>query len=272
MNKENNNRLKQLIEYIEANLEEKIEYKKLAQILLVNEYTLHRIFYFVTNTSLVEYIRKRRLSMAAMDLLKTDSKIIDIAIKYQYESETSFARAFKNMMGFTPKDIRKNQKNITYFPVFKFDDINEEVKEITFQKVEDMSFILYTIDKKTTMQKLPEMIQEYWKETLCNNKEITFTEKSYGLVEYNKNFYDSKTEVTYYIGSTKEFKNSKKYHINHKNFLVFQIDTIEGDKIHKFTKDIYEKVIPYIGYNLDEVPDIEEYIEDKITKIYIPIK
>lgn len=77
------------------NLTERIEYKKLAQILLVNEYTLHRIFYFVTNISLADYNRKRRISMATIDLLERKHKIMDIAIKYQYDSATAFARHLK---------------------------------------------------------------------------------------------------------------------------------------------------------------------------------
>ena len=52
---------------------------------------------------------------------------------------------------------------------------------------------------------------------------------------------------------------------------MFQIDTIEGEKVNKFTKEIYTNVIPNLGYNLDTLPDIEEYINDKITKLYIPI-
>ena len=270
MYKENNNRLKKVIEYIEENLTEKIEYKKLAQILLINEYTLHRIFYFVTNISLADYIRKRRLSMSAIDLLEEKGRIIDIAVKYQYESATAFSRAFKKMMGFTPKEIHKNQKRITYFPILKFDDIDEETREITFEKLENVSFELYTICKKTNMQQCAKVARDFWKEVI-KNKSIIFEEKSYGLAEYDKNFYTSNSEAIYYIGSTQKFPKSQKYSIQNKKFLVFQIDTIEGEKVNKFTKEIYTNVIPNLGYNLDTLPDIEEYINDKITKLYIPI-
>lgn len=270
MDKKNRDRLKELIAYIETNLTEKIEYKKLAQILLVNEYTLHRIFYFVTNISLADYIRKRRISMAAIDLLESKEKIMDVAIKYQYESATAFARAFKKMMGFTPKEIYKNQKRIHYFPVLKFDDIEEEGKEITFQKIDNISFTLYTIYKETTMQQLPQVARDFWKE-VNKDKLVVFADRSYGLVEYNKNFYQDNSKANYYIGSTRKFPKGKKYVIDNKNFLVFQINTIEGDKISQFTKYIYAKVIPNLGYNLDNVPDIEEYSNDEITKLYIPI-
>ena len=131
---QNQNRLNELIKYIEENLTEKIEYKNLAKILLVNEYTLHRIFYFVTNITLADYIRKRRLSMAAIDLLEKNNKVLDVAIKYQYDSGTSFSRAFKKMMGFLPKDIHKNMDNIKYFPILTFEDTIEEQKELHLKK------------------------------------------------------------------------------------------------------------------------------------------
>ena len=95
MNKQSNEKFKALIEYIERNLYEEISYKKLSQILGVNEYTMHRIFLFVTNYTVAEYIRKRRLSMSALDLIEGKERIIDIAIKYNYDSSQSFSRAFK---------------------------------------------------------------------------------------------------------------------------------------------------------------------------------
>lgn len=76
MNKQSNERFKNLIKYIEDNLCEEINYKKLSMILGVNEYTMHRIFVFVTNYTLADYIRKRRLSMATLDLLEGKEKII----------------------------------------------------------------------------------------------------------------------------------------------------------------------------------------------------
>lgn len=270
MYKENKNRLEELIEYVEKNLTEKIDYKKLAQILLVNEYTLHRIFYFVTNISLAEYIRKRRLSMAAIDLLEGKEKIIDIAIKYQYDSATAFSRAFKNMMGFNPKEVHKNQREISYFPVLKLDEIEEELEEITFQKLENVSFEFYTIHRQAKLKDLAKVAQTFWKEIIKENK-MHFGKYSYGIAEYNKNMQNPNEKATYYIGVTFPFPKSKKYTIHNKKFLVFQLDTINGEKVNQFTKHIYTHIIPNLGYNLDDVPDIEEYVDDKITKLYIPI-
>ena len=84
----------------------------------INEYTMQRIFLFVTNYTLGEYIRKRRLSMSALDLLEGKEKVIDIAIKYNYESSQAFSRAFKSMMGFLPSQIDDNKNDIKFFPQY----------------------------------------------------------------------------------------------------------------------------------------------------------
>lgn len=270
MFKENNERLKLLIKYIEENLTEAIDYKELAKILLVNEYSLHRIFYFVTGISLVEYIRKRRLSRAAIELLENKQKIVDMAVKYQYDSATAFSRAFRKMMGFTPKDVYKYQRKIVYFPIMQFDDVNEEVTEITFQKLENVSFELYIIGRETTIKETPKVARDFWKEVNSNNI-IDSEENAYGVVEYKKGDDSPNAKSIYSIGCKKPFKNSKKLVISNKKFLMFQIDTIEGKEVNKFTNYIYTNIIPNLGYNLDEVPDIEEYIDEKVTKIYIPI-
>jgi len=270
MFRENNERLKLVIKYIEENLTEQIDYKELAKILLVNEYSLHRIFYFVTGISLVEYIRKRRLSMAAIELLENNPKIINTALKYQYDSATSFSRAFRKMMGFTPKDIHKYQKSIVYFPIMQFDDIYEKLTEVAFQKVENISFELYIIGRETTIKETPKVAKDFWKEV--NSKNILDDEgNSYGIVEYKKEDDNPNAKSIYSIGSKKPFKNSKKLVISNKKFLVFQINTINGNEITKFSKYIYTNIIPNLGYNLDNVPDIEEYIDFRITKLYIPI-
>ena len=114
--------LNQMIQYIENHLTEKIEYKELAKIVGVSEYSLQRIFLFLTNVSLAEYIRKRRLSKAFEELKTSDIKIIDLAIKYQYDSNISFARAFKNLFGITPSECKTNVKEYTLFPIIKFNN------------------------------------------------------------------------------------------------------------------------------------------------------
>ena len=116
--------LNNMIKNIEENLTQDIEYKKLSQIVGVSEYSLQRIFIFLTNISLSEYIRKRRLSRAFEELKTTDVKIIDIAIKYKYDSQISFARAFKSMFGMTPSECKTTNIEYKQFPIITLNNNN----------------------------------------------------------------------------------------------------------------------------------------------------
>ncbi len=104
--------LNEMINCIEDNLENEIKYEKLARILGVNEYTMKSIFSVICNMSVVEYIRKRRLSNAGFDLYRNNEKIIDIALKYQYESATAFSRAFEKFHGIQPSKVKNNPKGL----------------------------------------------------------------------------------------------------------------------------------------------------------------
>ena len=82
--------LNEITRYIDDNLEEDINYEVLSKMLGVNVYTMQRLFAMIASISLSEYIRKRRLSSAGYDLYKGDLKVIDVAVKYQYNNATSF--------------------------------------------------------------------------------------------------------------------------------------------------------------------------------------
>jgi len=262
-------KLNELIKYIEDNLDKELEYKTLANILCVNEYSLHRIFYFVTNMSLAEYIRKRRLTVACTDLLN-GLKVIDVSVKYGYESATSFGRAFKKMMGFSPKDILKNKDKLKALPVFDFTKISKASEEINYSIVKNITFNLYSISKSMPIDIIPDVASPFWDEMLAN-KDFTFKDKRYGIVEYDK-FTEEPQMATYHIASTCNFKGSKSYIIENKTFLKFSIDSRDALDISSFTNMIYACVIPYLGYNLDTIPDIEEYEGEITTNIYIPIQ
>ena len=87
------------IEYINNNLDKKIGLEDIAGRVFMSKFHFHRIFHAVTGKSVAEYIRERRLEEAAKELVNTDSKIVDIALKYQFSSQESFTKAFKRLYG-----------------------------------------------------------------------------------------------------------------------------------------------------------------------------
>lgn len=124
--------MNKVVSHIETNLTEAIVYEDLARIVGCSTYEFSRIFSFMAGISLSEYIRRRRLSQAVFDIQKGDDKIIDIALKYCYESPQTFTRAFKELHGVAPTEARKGAKLKNYPPI-SFMLTIRGVNEMTFK-------------------------------------------------------------------------------------------------------------------------------------------
>ena len=99
-------RLNQSIEYIEQHITEELDYEKVAKVAGCPSYYFQQMFLYMTDMTLREYIRRRRLSLAAVELQKDTGRVIDIAVKYGYESPTAFTRAFKSFHGIVPSVLK----------------------------------------------------------------------------------------------------------------------------------------------------------------------
>ena len=108
------------IEYIESNLTEEISYDRAAQIACCSTYHFQRMFSFITGVPLSEYIRRRRLTLAAFELQNGGIKVIDTALKYGYESPEAFSRAFKKMHGIMPVSARDIGVSLKAYPKLTF--------------------------------------------------------------------------------------------------------------------------------------------------------
>jgi len=107
--------IQKAIDYIEANLTEEIDYEKVAAQSFSSSYHFQRIFSILCGYTLGEYIRLRRLSLAGAELAKNKEKVIDIALKYGYDSPDSFAKAFQKFHGITPSQARADGNRLRSF-------------------------------------------------------------------------------------------------------------------------------------------------------------
>lgn len=107
--------LQKSIAYMEEHLLEDMTPEDIASYCGYSAGHLARGFQIVTGYSFSEYIRNRRMYLAALELEQSKLKVIDVAMKYGYESPDSFTRAFRKFHGFTPNQIQANQKQIQIF-------------------------------------------------------------------------------------------------------------------------------------------------------------
>ncbi|GAE90199.1 AraC family transcriptional regulator [Acetivibrio straminisolvens] len=101
--------LERAINYIESHLCEDIDLSSVSKEAGYSLYHFHRIFKSVTGDSIKDYIRKRRITEAAKELVYTDKPVVDIGVKYGYESREAFSRAFEKVYGRNPSEVRKSK-------------------------------------------------------------------------------------------------------------------------------------------------------------------
>lgn len=99
-------RMEKILDYIEEHLTEPIDFDEIAKLACCSNYNFQRVFSFCMEIPLAEYIRNRRMSSAADELRNSDMRILDIAVKYGYDSQEAFSRAFMKFHGLTPKQAR----------------------------------------------------------------------------------------------------------------------------------------------------------------------
>lgn len=108
--------LNDALAYIEDHLDGTLDTDEAARIAACSAYQLKRMFPYLAGITLSEYVRCRAMTRAAQDLLGTHEKVIDIALRYGYESPTAFSKAFRRVHGMSPSDARQPGAKVTLHP------------------------------------------------------------------------------------------------------------------------------------------------------------
>lgn len=257
--------LNEITKYIDEHLEEKIDDEILSKMLGVNTYTMKRLFTMISGVTLSEYIRKRRLSNAGYDLYNENSKIIDIAIKYEYENATSFSRAFEKFHGIKPSLVTKETK-LKNFPRIIFNEEVEITKELEYEIIELDELILYGLGCKTSNDTIMHDAPKYFLEFENKYKDI------YGEVVYGMITYDEIREETkkYYCLYDKKINEFEKIILPKSKWLKFRINNQNPLEIQEISQRFYKEFLPSSKYNLKEIPELE-YYHDNITEFLVAI-
>lgn len=127
-------RMNLVMDYVELHLCDEISESEIAKIAACTYSLFSSTFSQITSISFSEYVRRRKLTCAAYDLQNTNEKIIDIALKYGYQSADSFRVAFKNLHHVSPATVRKNNVRLTFYCRLYF--------EVKMKGVERMEYII----------------------------------------------------------------------------------------------------------------------------------
>lgn len=136
------------LRYIEEHLADEIDLREAARLAACSEYHFQRMFSFLAGISLSEYIRRRRLTLAAFELESSNARVIDVAVKYGYGSADSFARAFQAWHGMLPSEARAGGHALRAFSPMTFQLTVTGGGEMKYRIVEKEAFRIVGIMRR----------------------------------------------------------------------------------------------------------------------------
>ncbi|GAA0182267.1 AraC family transcriptional regulator [Clostridium sediminicola] len=272
------------IEYIEENLTERLAIKDIAKVAASSPYHYQRMFNMLTGISVHEYIRNRRLSMAASELVTNNSKVIDVAIKYGYESSEAFSRAFKKMHGANPTDVKKRKVNIKAFPKIVIQITLKGDLPMNYRIERKPKFSFSGIARKFSTENGENFVNipKFWSEVMQDGSfgemmAKVEDDKCIGACmpmnpDVDKNF-------DYVIGVfTKEkLSNYNYYEVPSTDWAIFEVRGPIGEKLQNTWKRIFSEWFPSTTFQHAYLPELEVYYggdtqsPDYLTEIWIPI-
>ncbi|HIV81267.1 MAG TPA: AraC family transcriptional regulator [Candidatus Salinicoccus merdavium] len=275
------------LDYIEDNLDGQIDLKEVAKRAYSSEYHFKRLFSLLAGITISDYIRRRRLTLAAAEIKNSDIKVIDAAVKYGYQSPDAFSRAFQGFHGVLPSAARDCEKSLKTYPKMSFQLTIRGGVEMKYRIVEKEPFKIVGVKYEVEMK--DEVLSPSYGHMMENISDDTMndlvsrsSDLSYGIVHAsadrsensagNATFTASNATFNQYIGvfSDDDPEEHSTLEIGPYKWVVFEV---EGDweHIEETWMRIYSEWLPSSAYELDSGPEILADKEDK-SEIWITIK
>lgn len=262
--------LQNAIDYIEEHLTEELEIEVIAAQSGLSTFYFQRIFNILCDFSLGEYIRNRRLTLAGNELSSTDARVIDIALKYGYDTPESFARAFSKFHGITPSQARKNSSTLKSFSRLSV-EINLKggsimnyriVKKEAFKVLEKVS--KQSIDDEQNKNTIPDFWTQSHQDGTVNKLLELTTDKTnifgvcYGNTPNNKKTFDYSIAALYEDGTLVP-DGFRVNEIPARTWAVFECIGPMPDAVQQTWHKICAEFFPTAKYKPTYEMDIEAY-------------
>ena len=260
--------LNKVLEYIEENLDGEISYERAAQIACCSTYHFQRMFSYIAGIPVSEYIRRRRMTAAAFDLQSDNYKISEIALKYGYNSPTSFNRAFQSIHDTAPSSVRKKEKFLTTYPRLHLRISVTGNEEMKYRIEEKKAFRIIGIkvpletDIDKNFKTVPEFWQKFRNSDMLEKTSALMNQEPYGMLGITA--FNGPNDLYYYIGAASDKPvpaDMYEYDIPAKTWAVFQCTGAVPEAFQKLYHRFYSEWLPVSDYIYSNGPDIEVYNE-----------
>lgn len=273
-------KLNQSMDYIEEHLADEIDYEQLGRIACCSAYHYQRMFTYMAGVTLAEYIRRRRMSLAAVDLQGGDERIIDIAEKYGYHSPTAFNRAFQAFHGVAPSAVRDEGVSVKSFSPIVFNIAVKGAAEIDYriEKKEAFRIIGVSAPLDQEIENNFAVVPNMWQEAAVNGtiQKLAAMMDTPPMGLLGVSVCNDKEQWKYFIAvsSTKEGGGFEEYLVPASSWAVFS-GTGTNQSLQELERRIITEWLPASGYEYADAPDIEVYLnpdpQNAQYEVWIPV-
>ena len=287
--------LQQAIDYVEQHLSSAIEIEDIAKAAATSKYHFQRMFHALTGFTVTEYVRNRRLTLAAEELAASDSKVIDIALKYGYETPEAFTRAFQRMHGVTPLTAKKGNVKLKAFSRISFQIQIKGETEMNYRIVEEQASLVVGKDvilQKDAYLEIPAFVEKIWNDG-THDSINRFAGRPAGSLQYGYHFDFSEDGTKRYLMGVELPEGTECTDIPEEfslltvpaqTYAVFDSrETLPEDSdlglgILNVWRRIYSEWFPSAGFEQVEGPCIEKYYwideehTESICEVWIPVR
>ncbi|RSD26881.1 AraC family transcriptional regulator [Mesobacillus subterraneus] len=280
--------LQRAIDYMEEHLLEDITIEEIARVANSSPFHFQRTFSILTDSSVSEYMRRRRLTLAAHELGSTDVKIIDLALKYGYDTPEAFTKAFRRQHGISPSEARKFAGKLNSYGRLGIQVSLKGVEPMQYRVVELEAFEVIGVKESFSYANGENTagIPKMWGKAnhdgtsdflLCNNNG---TVKGLLGVCVDQSKVKEK-QMDYWVAAACDGETPDGYskmEIPASRWAIFEVHGPMPDAIQKVWKQIFTEWFPANGYQHAGTPDLEVYTAgnptdpDYYSEVWIPVK
>ena len=273
-------KLNEAIGYMEEHLTDEIDYEQLGRIAGCSSYHFQRMFTYMAGVPLSEYIRRRKMSLAAVDLQGEGKKIIDVAGKYGYSSPTAFNRAFQSVHGIAPSAVKNEGVAVKSFPTLTFKLTVKGVEEMNYriESKEAFRIVGVSVPLQKDIEENFAVIPSKWEEISVNGT----LQKLLGMMDtppmgvLGVSTCNDTEPWRYYIAvsTSKEKDHLEEYTVPAATWAIFP-GTGTNQSIQELERRVVMEWLPTSGYEYGDAPDIEVYLnpdpQNAQYEVWIPV-
>lgn len=269
------------LDYLEENLDGEISPEELGRLAGCSPYHFQRMFSYLAGVPLKEYIRRRRMTRAAADL-RAGEKVVDVALRYGYDSPTAFNRAFQAVHGAAPSLAKQDGVKLKAFPRIRFKFVLKGDTEMEYQIVKKDAFRIvgFRTPLSPDVEESFQAVPRFWGEAGPKLGELIplMDPEIPGVLGVSTCHREE--ENYYYIAVASNAPSPEgayEWTVPAATWAVFSGTGQQPTAIQELQRRVVTEWLPDSGYEWAQAPDVEVYLnepgaEEQRFQVWLPIQ